>query len=46
MSNPFNLGGMGNMLAGFQQKMKDIQEESQNSQYTGGGGLNLKLLQT
>ena len=38
MSNPFNLGGMSNMLAGFQQKMKEIQEESQKSQYTATSG--------
>ena len=38
MSNPFDLGGMSNMLAGFQQKMKEIQEECQNSQYTATSG--------
>ena len=38
MSNPFDLGGMSNMLAGFQQKMKEIQEECQNSQYTAASG--------
>ena len=38
MSNPFNLGGMSNMLAGFQQKMKEIQEESQKSEYTATSG--------
>ena len=38
MSNPFDLGGMGNLLSGFQQKMKEIQEECHNSQYSATSG--------
>ena len=38
MSNPFDLGGMSNLLSGFQQKMKEIQEECQNSQYNATSG--------
>ena len=45
MSNPFDmLGGMGglsNMLSGFQQRMQQVQEEAKKAQFEGqaGGGL-------
>ena len=38
MSNPFDLGGMSGLLSGFQQKMKEIQDECHNSQYTATSG--------
>ena len=38
MSNPFDLDGMSNLLSGFQQKMKAIQEECQSTEYTATSG--------
>jgi nucleoid-associated protein EbfC len=38
MSNPFDLGGMSGLLSGFQQKMKEIQDECHTSQYTATSG--------
>ena len=45
MSNPFDmmggLGGLGNLLGGFQQKMKEIQDGAETATYTAqsGGGV-------
>ena len=42
MSNPLDmLGGMGGMLAGFQQRMQQVQEEAKQAEFEGaaGGGL-------
>mgnify|MGYP005732972611 CR=1 FL=1 len=45
MSNPFDMlggmGGLGNMLAGFQQRMQQAQEEAKAAEFEGqaGGGL-------
>jgi DNA-binding YbaB/EbfC family protein len=45
MSNPFDMlggmGGLGNMLAGFQQRMQQVQEEAKAAEFEGqsGGGM-------
>ena len=42
MSNPFDalggLGGLGNMLGGFQSRMKEIQEEVKNQTFSASAG--------
>ena len=42
MSNPFGgMGGLGQMMAGFQQQVKQIQQQAEQSEHVGqaGGGL-------
>lgn len=42
MSNPFDqLGGLGGMLAGFQQQLQETQKQAQEAEFEGqsGGGL-------
>ncbi len=42
MSNPFDMlggmGGLGNLLGGFQQKMKEVQEEAAAAEFTAESG--------
>ncbi|MEC7984181.1 MAG: YbaB/EbfC family nucleoid-associated protein [Myxococcota bacterium] len=50
MSNPFDMlggmGGIGNLLGGFQQKMKQVQEEAAQAEFTsesGGGAIRVTV---